>query len=88
MTDVESTNAVPTAQVVLDYVVKAVVSRPDDVEVHVDSRRTPVRLDVRVGDGDMGRVVGKRGRTAHAIRTVVRAAAARDGADVDVEFVD
>lgn len=88
MTEVESTNAVPTAQAVLDYVVKAVVSRPDDVEVHVDTRRSPIRLDVHVGAGDMGRVVGKRGRTANAIRTLVRAAAARDGADVDVEFVD
>jgi predicted RNA-binding protein YlqC (UPF0109 family) len=88
MTEVESTNEVPTAQAVLDYVVKAVVSRPDDVKVDVDSRRHPIRLDVRVGVGDMGRVVGKRGRTANAIRTVVRAAAARDGADVDVEFVD
>jgi hypothetical protein len=36
----------------------------------------------------MGRVIGKRGRVAQAIRTVVRAAAVRDGTDVDVEFVD
>ena len=45
-------------------------------------------LEVRVGADDMGRVIGKRGRVAKAIRTVVRAAAARDGVDVDVEFVD
>ncbi len=36
----------------------------------------------------MGRVIGKRGRVAQSIRTVVRAAAARDGVDVDVEFLD
>ena len=47
-----------------------------------------MRFDVRVGDGDMGRVIGKRGRTAHAIRALVRAAAAKDGTSVDVEFVD
>ena len=38
---------------------------------------------MRVSDGDMGRVIGKRGRVANAIRTVVRAAASRDGVDVD-----
>jgi len=41
-----------------------------------------------VGDGDMGRVIGKRGRIAQAIRTVVRAAAVKDGIAVDIEFVD
>ena len=45
-------------------------------------------LEVQVADDDMGRVIGKRGRVANAIRTVVRAAAARDGVEVDVEFVD
>ena len=43
---------------------------------------------MHVGDGDMGRVIGKRGRVAKSIRTVVRAAAVRDGVDVEVEFVD
>jgi len=43
---------------------------------------------VRVGDGDMGRVIGKRGRIAQSIRTVVLAAAVKDGAQVDIEFVD
>ena len=48
-----------------------------------------IRLDVTVGDGDMGRVIGKRGRVAGAIRTVVRAAGIDDevGA-IEVEFVD
>jgi predicted RNA-binding protein YlqC (UPF0109 family) len=36
----------------------------------------------------MGRIIGKRGRMANAIRTVTRAAAARDGIDVDIEFID
>ena len=43
---------------------------------------------MRVGSGDLGRVIGRRGRTAHSIHTVVRAAASRDGVDVDVDFVD
>ena len=47
-----------------------------------------VELVVTVGDGDTGRVIGRRGRTAQAIRAVVRAAAAKDGVEVDVEFSD
>ena len=51
-------------------------------------RRGTVSLEVQVADDDMGRVIGKRGRVANSIRTVVRAAAARDGVEVDVEFVE
>ncbi|MGN6696114.1 MAG: KH domain-containing protein [Aquihabitans sp.] len=47
-----------------------------------------MQLDVRVGEGDMGRVIGKRGRIAQSIRTVVRAAAVKDETSVDIEFVD
>jgi predicted RNA-binding protein YlqC (UPF0109 family) len=77
-----------TAKAVLIYVVKQLVEQPDAVEVELDDRgRRPV-LNVHVGAGDMGRVIGKRGRVAQSIRTVVRAAAARDGGDVEVEFLD
>jgi predicted RNA-binding protein YlqC (UPF0109 family) len=83
-------NVIPaaTAKTVLEYLVKAVVEEPEGVEVDViDGRKTT--LEVHVAPGDMGRVIGKRGRVAQSIRTVVRAAAVRDGAsDVDVEFVD
>jgi predicted RNA-binding protein YlqC (UPF0109 family) len=79
----------PTAIAVLEYVVKQVVDNPDAVEVTTsEGRRGTLQLDVRVGDGDMGRVIGKRGRIAQSIRTVVRAAAVKDGAQVDIEFVD
>ena len=47
-----------------------------------------MRLEVKVGPGDLGRVIGRRGRTAQSIRTVVRAAATRDGVEVDVDFAD
>ena len=77
------------ARAVLEYLARAVVEDPDAVEVSVDDgRRGVVTLNVQVGDGDMGRVIGKRGRVAQSIRTVVRAAAVRDGVNVDVEFVD
>lgn len=78
-----------TATTVLEYLVRAVVDDPDGVEVNVnDDRLDRVQLNVTVAPGDMGRVIGRRGRVANAIRTVVRAAAVRDGVDVDVEFVD
>ena len=77
-----------TATSVLSYVVKALVDDPDAVDIELDDRgRRPV-LNVHVGDGDMGRVIGKRGRVAQSIRTVVRAAAARDDLEIDIEFLD
>ena len=76
-----------SARAVLEYLAKSVVDDPDGVRVEVTDGR-PVTLEVHVSEGDMGRVIGKRGRVANAIRTVVRAAAARDGVEVDVEFVD
>ncbi len=77
-----------TAASVLDYLVSSLVDDPDAVRVDQLEQRGRVRLEVRVGPDDMGRVIGKRGRVANAIRTVVRAAAARDGVDVDIEFED
>jgi predicted RNA-binding protein YlqC (UPF0109 family) len=86
--DEADSSGFPTATTVLGYVVRQLVEDPDAVSIELDDRgRRPV-LNVHVGPGDMGRVIGKRGRVAQSIRTVVRAAAARDGGDVEVEFVD
>ncbi len=81
-------NEAPTANTVLTYLVKQIVDDPDSVTVDVEPSDERAVLEVRVAQGDMGRVIGKRGRVASAIRTVVRAAAARDGVEVDVEFMD
>ena len=92
MSDVSETAGAPSApnaERVLAYVVQQVVDAPDAVEVSAtEGRRGNLQLDVRVGDGDMGRVIGKRGRIAQSIRTVVRAAAVKDDAQLDIEFVD
>ena len=77
-----------TATTVLGYIVRQLVEDPDAVEIELDERGRRAVLNVHVGEGDMGRVIGKRGRVAQSIRTVVRAAAARDGGDVEVEFLD
>jgi len=78
----------PTAISVLDLLVTSLVDDPDAVRIDPIEQRGRVRLEVRVGPDDMGRVIGKRGRVANAIRTVVRAAAVRDEVEVDIEFVD
>jgi predicted RNA-binding protein YlqC (UPF0109 family) len=78
----------PVATAVLDYVVRALVDDPDAVSVEAVERRRGVLLEVRTGPGDLGRVIGRRGRTAQSIRAVVRAAASRDGVEADVDFVD
>lgn len=73
----------------LDYLAKCIVDDPDAVEITVEEgRRGEVRLSLRVSPDDMGKVIGRRGRVAQAIRTVVRAAGAREGIDVNVDIVD
>ncbi|MDG1365492.1 MAG: KH domain-containing protein [Acidimicrobiales bacterium] len=77
------------AVAVCEYVVKQLVDNPDAVSVAQSETEGGIRLDVTVGDGDMGRVIGKRGRVAGAIRTVVRAAGVDDDVtSIEVEFVD
>jgi uncharacterized protein len=78
----------PTATAVLKHIVTSIVDDPEAVHVEAVQSRGRVRLDVRVGSGDLGRVIGRRGRTAQSIRAVVRAAGTRDDTDVDVEFLD
>jgi predicted RNA-binding protein YlqC (UPF0109 family) len=78
----------PTAVAVLEHIVKSIVDAPDEVTVDEVTDEGKHRLDVRVGDGDLGRVIGRRGRTAASIRTVTRAAAAKDGVELDIEFLD
>jgi predicted RNA-binding protein YlqC (UPF0109 family) len=88
--DADEHNSVgaPSASAVLEYLARSVVDDPDGVDVDIDDSGSRVSLEVRVSDGDMGRVIGKRGRVANAIRAVVRAAAVQDDTEVDVEFVD
>ena len=80
--------AAPTAAAVLEHIVRSIVDQPDSVSVETSDDGDRTRLDVRVGDGDLGRVIGRRGRTAASIRTVTRAAATKDGVEVDIEFLD
>lgn len=71
----------------LEYIARALVDEPDLVNVQqVESERLIV-LELRVASGDMGKVIGKQGRIAKAIRTVVNAAAVKENKRVVVEIV-
>jgi predicted RNA-binding protein YlqC (UPF0109 family) len=77
------------ARDVLEFVAKSIVDEPDEVVIETEEgRRGDVRLSLRVAPKDMGKVIGRRGRVAQAIRAVVRAAGAREGIEVGVDIVD
>lgn len=70
----------------LEHLVRGLVSNPDDVRVTESDRRRPRTLEVRVHPSDIGKVIGRQGRTAGALRTVIAALAGRE--EVRVDFVD
>lgn len=70
----------------VEVLVKGLVDAPDQVEVKTVEDTRSVTLEVRVAQADMGKVIGRQGRVAKAIRTVVKAAAVKDGRRVTVEF--
>lgn len=72
---------------VLEIIAKALVDNPDSVDVKEVEGENSVTLELRVADGDMGKVIGKQGRIARAIRTVVKAAASRENKHVVVEII-
>jgi uncharacterized protein len=73
---------------VVDYIARQIVDEPDAVVVEADEGRGRVDLRLHVAPDDMGKIIGKRGRVAQAIRTVVRAAGAREGVEASVDIVD
>ena len=74
---------------VVEYIVSQIVEDKKSVDVSVaDSNDEKVTIEVRTSADDMGRVIGKRGRVARAIRTVAQAAADEEGLQSSVEFID
>ena len=72
----------------LEHLVRSIVEHPDDVDVRAKELRRGQVLEVRVHPDDLGRVIGRSGRTATAIRTVVGAVAGAGGARIDFVDVD
>ena len=77
-----------TAVAVLAYLAKSLANDPESVVIDTEERRGGLRLNLHVAPDDMGRVIGRRGRTAQAIRTLVNVAGAKDGVQANVDIVD
>jgi predicted RNA-binding protein YlqC (UPF0109 family) len=73
---------------VLTYLAKSLSNDPESVSIDTEERRNGLRLNLHVAPEDMGRVIGRRGRTAQAIRTLVNVAGAKDGIQASVDIVD
>ncbi|MGC9333292.1 MAG: KH domain-containing protein [Anaerolineae bacterium] len=71
----------------IEYMAKALVDDPDQVQVEEIEGTSATIYELRVASEDMGRVIGKQGRVANAMRTLLRAAAARQGRRVTLEIV-
>ena len=67
----------------LEYLVRGIVDNPDDVSVKSREHRLGMNLRVRVNSADMGRVIGRSGRTASALRTVIGSLGGRDHVRID-----
>jgi hypothetical protein len=72
----------------LEFLAREIVDEPDAVEVTESHDDRGTLLSLRVAPEDMGKVIGRGGRTARAIRTVIRAAGTRSGEHASVEIVD
>ncbi len=72
----------------LEYIVKNLVDHPDEVKIQeVEGSRTTV-YELRVGQGDLGKVIGKEGKTAKSLRTLLAAVAARQGKRAVLEILE
>jgi hypothetical protein len=71
----------------VEYIAKALVDDPSQVEVTQIEGATSVILELRVAQDDMGRVIGRGGRVANAMRTLLRVVAAKQGKRVTLEIV-
>jgi predicted RNA-binding protein YlqC (UPF0109 family) len=76
-------------QELLEYLARALVDDPQAVRVEqFDEEDSSVVLELSVGEDDYGQIIGRGGRTAHALRTVIKAAAVKEGRRVFVDIVD
>ena len=71
----------------LEYVARSLVDKPDAVQVEVEEEEDEVSLILTVDQEDMGRVIGRDGRIANAIRSLLRVMGTRDGVHVELEIV-
>lgn len=71
----------------VEVIAKSLVDHPEDVRVEEKQQDRQVTLELRVDEDDMGKVIGRQGRIAKAMRTVVKAAATRENKKVSVDII-
>jgi uncharacterized protein len=76
------------ARQVIEVVVRALVDQPDAVQVTETQRRGTSMLELRTAPGDMGKIIGRQGRTASALRTLVAVTAEKHGARAQLDIKD
>lgn len=72
----------------LEIIIKNLVANPDQVTITESEKENTITFSVKVADSDMGKVIGKQGRIAKAIRTVAKAIATKEDKKVNIEFVE
>lgn len=72
----------------LEIMIKNLVANPDQVEITEDQKENGINFSIKVAQQDMGKVIGKQGRIAKAIRTVAKAIATKENKRVNIEFLD
>jgi predicted RNA-binding protein YlqC (UPF0109 family) len=72
----------------IEYIMKALVDNPEKVEVKEIAGEKSIIYELKVGEGDLGKVIGKEGRTAKAVRTIITAAAMKQGKRTVLEILE
>jgi predicted RNA-binding protein YlqC (UPF0109 family) len=72
----------------LEYMVKALVDNPNNVAIEEIAGEKTIIYELRVGEGDLGKVIGKEGRMAKAIRTILTAASMKKGKRAQLEIIE
>ncbi|HVP20223.1 MAG TPA: KH domain-containing protein [Anaerolineaceae bacterium] len=72
----------------IEYIARSLVDNPMEVQVRQDRMGSKTRLELRVAKEDMGRVIGKSGRVANAMRILLRVSAAREGKQVSLDVIE
>lgn len=72
----------------VEYIAKALVDNPDKVDIKEIAGEKTLIYELRVGEGDLGKVIGKEGRTAKAIRSIITAAAMKQGKRAQLEILE
>jgi hypothetical protein len=72
----------------IEYIAKRLVDRPDEIQVHEVAGETSFLYELRAGDGELGKIIGKHGNTIRSIRAILSAVAAKEHKKVTLEIIE